>query len=112
MANWQIAVLIGGVVGLIVGWWVARKSVQKEALTGGPLGTVLHYLACAAQTAAAPAALVGVILSHDLHLIPRILTGVGLAFSFIAVALILLVAHATYETVSETSSQPKPTAGK
>lgn len=99
MANWQIAVLIGGMIGLIVGWWVARKSAQKEALTGGPLGRVLHYLACAAQTAAAPAALVGALLSHDLQLGPRILSGVGLAFSFIALALILLAVHAAYEII-------------
>src|SRR5579863_2008404 len=100
MANWQIAVVIGGALGLIGGWWVARKSARKEPLKGGIVGTVLHYLACAAQTAAAPTALVGVILAHDLHLIPRILTGVGLALGCIAVTVVLLVVHAAYETVT------------
>ena|SRR5579864_639099 len=103
MANWQIAVLIGGVLGLIGGWWVARKSAQKEALKGGTAGIVLHYLACSAQTAAAPTAMVGVILAHDLHLIPRILTGVGLALGCIALALILLIAQATYESIAARS---------
>jgi len=103
MTNWQIAVLIGGVIGLIGGWWVAHKSAQKEALKGGTVGAVLHYLACAAQTSAAPMALVAVLLAHDLHLFPRILTGVGLALGCLAVAVILLMAHATYESIATES---------
>ena len=99
MENWQIAVLIGGLIGLLAGTWVARKSAQKETLTGGPLGKALHYMACAAQTAAAPAALVSVILSRGLPLVPRILSGVELAVGFIALALLLLVIHALYETI-------------
>lgn len=112
MANWQIAVLLGGLVGLLGGIWVARKSAQKEALTGGPLGKAFHYLACAAQTSAVPAALIGVILSHSLPLIPRILTGVGLAAGFIVLALLLLTVHALYETLAEGSRRSALKAGK
>ncbi len=101
MENWQIAVLVGGLIGLLAGTWVARKSAQKQALTGGSLGKVLHYMACAAQTAAAPAALVSVLLSRGLPLVPRILTGVELALSFIVLALLLLVVHAAYETIKD-----------
>ena|SRR5579859_3647599 len=98
MTNWQIAILIGGILGLIGGRWVAVRSAQKEALRGGRVSSVLHYLACAAQTSAAPTALVAAIVSRDLHLVPRILTSVGLALGFIVLALILLVTHAAYET--------------
>jgi len=97
MNNWQIALLIGLIIGAIGAYWVSRAANKKQPINGGSLAHAIHYLACTFQTASAPTALAAAILSRGLHLIPRLLTGVGLAFGCIGASLLCLIVLAALE---------------
>ncbi len=97
MSGWQIGLAAGLLIGLVAARWTVRASITQQPIQAGGIAPVLHYLACAAQTAAAPSALIGVLLSHDLHFFPRLLTGVALAFGCIGLALLLLIGLAAIE---------------
>jgi len=97
MANWQIALAIGLTIGVIGALWISRSSARKQPIRGGATAKVLHYLGCAFQTASAPTALATAILLRDVHLIPRLLTGIGLAFGCVGASLICLFVLAILE---------------
>jgi hypothetical protein len=45
--DWPTALLIGVTIGAVIGIFVARQSLKEQAIRGGLLAQVLHYLACA-----------------------------------------------------------------
>ncbi len=92
MANWQYALLIGGVIGLLFGIFVSRKSIKEKPVQGGPLANVFHYLGASAFVSAAPTVLVGAIV----YKLP-FLTDLGLAFGLLATAFICLLVYALFE---------------
>lgn len=47
MENWYVPVMIGAVVGVIAGYFVARKSAQEQKIHGGAPARALHYLGAA-----------------------------------------------------------------
>src|SRR4051794_18982742 len=54
-----ITLLVGGIVGLIMGFFVARKSAAEKPIQGGTLASVFHYLGPAASVGALPTVLNG-----------------------------------------------------
>jgi hypothetical protein len=105
MPNWLIALLVGGAFGLIMGVFIARKSAKEKSIQGGTLASVFHYLGASAFVAVAPTVLVGSFL-YKLHFFPRLIRGIGLGFSLLAVAAVFLILYAIFETQA-TQSQPK-----
>ncbi|MCC7448176.1 MAG: hypothetical protein IT324_12225 [Anaerolineae bacterium] len=93
MANWQYALLIGAVIGLLFGILVSRKSIKEKPVQGGPLAKVFHYLGASAFVSTAPTVLVGAIV----YKLP-FLTDLGLAFGLLATAFILLILYALFES--------------
>lgn len=92
MENWQMALLIGGVFGLIFGIFVTRKSNHEKPVKGGPLANVFHYLGASLFVSAAPTVLIGAVV----YKLP-FLTDVGLAFGLLAVAFVCLLIYALFE---------------
>ena len=96
LTNWQIALLIGGAIGLIFGVVVARKSAKEKAIQGGMMARLFHYLGTAAFVAVAPTVLVGSIL-YKLNFFPRVIRGLGLGFGLLAISALCLIIYAAFE---------------
>jgi uncharacterized membrane protein len=100
LPNWAIALLIGGAIGLIVGYFVARKSAKEQPIQGGPLAKLFHFLAASAFVSIAPTVLVGAMLYH-LPFFPRLIRGIGLGFGLLAVAAIFMLLYAVFEAPAQ-----------
>jgi hypothetical protein len=107
MPNWLIALLIGGVLGLILGASVARKSAQQKPIKGGPVAEALHYVASSAFVAVGPTVLVTAILNRELHFFPRLLSGLAMGLSLIAVAAVCLLVFAVFEVQASRGQEQK-----
>ena len=103
LTNWQIALLIGGAIGLILGYFVTRKSEKEKPVQGGTVARVFHYLGASAFVAIAPTMLIGSFL-YKLHFFPRLLRGLGLGFGLMAIAAVCLLIYAAVEAQT---SKPK-----
>ncbi len=106
LPTWVIALLIGGVIGLIMGVFVARKSAKEQPIKGGPLASLFHYLASSAFVGIAPTVLVGAIL-YRAHFFPRLIQGIGLGLSLLVTAAVFMLLYAAFEAPSE-QSQAQP----
>ena len=51
MPIWIIALLIGGICGLILGTWIARGSAERQPIGGGSAGRLLLDWVVAARDA-------------------------------------------------------------
>ena len=106
LPTWAVALLIGGVIGLIAGWFVAQKSAKEKPIKGGPLASLFHYLASSAFVAIAPTVLVGAILYHA-HFFPRLLQGIGLGLTLLVTAAVFMLLYAVIEAPAQRGeSQP------
>lgn len=47
MENWYVPILIGAVVGVIAGWFVAKRSAKQDPIYGGSTARLFHYLGAA-----------------------------------------------------------------
>ncbi len=90
--TWLMALLIGGVFGLIVGVFVARTSAARKPIKGGPVANFFHYLGSSAFVAAAPTVLIGVIL----YRLP-FWSSIGLAFGLLALVAVCLIIYGAFE---------------
>lgn len=97
MPIWIIALLIGGICGLIFGTWIARGSAERQPIGGGSAGRLFHYLGCAAVTAAPFAGFSGGLLANGLHFFPRLLLTSALGFGCIGLAALFLIVYAALE---------------
>jgi len=93
-----IAVIVGGVLGLLTGIFVARKSAAEKPIRGGALASLFHYLGASASVAVLPTILIGTFV-YRLGFGRNILLAVGM----LAVAAVCLLLYAFFE------SQTKPT---
>ena len=86
MSDWLLAVVIGIGFGLTLGIKIARDSQAKQAVRGGALAQVLHYLACAGLTGMLPFIIAGIIMG-----VPFVtLFGTAVGFLVVVAALLLL----------------------
>ena len=96
MANWVYTLLIGGVIGLILGYFVARKSAAEKPILGGIVADLFHYLGASAFVAVAPTVLIAAVIfrlgfARDLIL----------AFGMLAISAVCLLIHAAFEVKSQ-----------
>src|SRR5712671_5185887 len=96
MPNWIYAPLIGGIFGLVLGYFVARKSAAEKPIRGGTLGSIFHYLGASAFVSVAPTVLIAAVIyrlgfARDLIL----------AFGMLAVSAVCLLIHAAIEVQSQ-----------
>ncbi len=89
---WLMALLIGGVFGLIVGVFVARDSAARKPIKGGPLANVFQYLGSSAFVAAAPTVLIGA-MGYRLPF----WSSIGLALGLLALVGICLMIYGVFE---------------
>jgi hypothetical protein len=85
------ALIIGLIIGVPLGVFVARVSHRHEHVRGGVLAHVFHVLASAAVCSAPPTALVSVFMGNG------IVVTLALAFGLLAISLFLVVIHAVFE---------------
>ncbi len=102
MPVWLISVIGGGLIGAFLGQWIARGSVARKPIAGGDPARLLHYLGCAAITAAPFAGAIGGVLAGDLHLIPRLLLTSALGFGCVGVSAVFLLIFAAFESRATT----------
>lgn len=62
LPGWVMAVLIGGGIGVVLGFFVARRSASTKPIQGGALAHIFHYLGAVGAVAPAPIVLVGAII--------------------------------------------------
>ena len=99
MSKEVIVPIIQVAFGLIVGYFVARKSNAEKPIKGGTLAQVFHYLGAATFVAVAPSVLLnGIVLK--LHFVPNVLS----AMAMLAVAGIFLIIHAVFEAPATTAA--------
>jgi hypothetical protein len=91
-----IAIVVGIVAGIFIGSRVARKSIGEEPIYGDTLAKTLHWLACVAFSGAFPSVLTEIIIGRQFWV------GVALAFSFVIVSFIFLIAYALVENAPRT----------
>jgi len=100
MPIWIYAILIGAAIGLIGGYFVARKSAAEKPLKGGTLATVFHYLGASAFVAAAPTVLVASVI-YRLGFLRDVILGFGL----LAMAAVCLLIYAAVEVQASPAAQ-------
>ncbi len=106
LPTWAAALLVGGAIGLIVGWFIAQTSAKEKPIKGGPLASLFHYLAASAFVAVAPTVLVGAIL-YRAHFFPRLIQGIGLGLTLLVTAAVFMLLYAVFEAPAERGeSQP------
>jgi len=96
MPNWLIAMIVGGVFGLIFGVFVTRKSAARQPIRGGQVAQIFHYLGASAFVSVAPTVIVCSYL-YKLHFFPRLLRGIGTGFGMLAIAAVCLIIYAAFE---------------
>jgi|SRR5579859_4715012 len=96
MSDFLNVVLIGSAIGLLLGFFVARKSAAQKPLRGGFPAQAFHYLGASAFVATAPTVLIGAVVMH-FGLIRDLL----LAAVMLAAAFVLLVAYATFDNPAQ-----------
>lgn len=69
----------------------ARRSVKRDAIYGGTLAEIFHYIGVAAYIAVPPSAILGSFLVGPLKL------GIPLAFSYLGIAMVALLFYALIE---------------
>lgn len=87
-----IAIAVGIIAGILIGSRVAKKSLGDEAIYGDSLSRTLHWLACVAFSGAFPSVLTEIIVGRQFW------QGVALAFSFVGISFVFLVAFALVES--------------
>ncbi len=89
MSDFLNVILIGSVIGLLLGLFVARKSAAQKPILGGFPAQAFHYLGASAFVATAPTVLIGAVVMH-FGLIRDLL----LAAVMLGAAFVLLLAYA------------------
>ena len=102
MPHWSIAMLCGGVFGLVFGLFVSRKSATEKPVRGGSVATLFHYLGASAFVATAPTVLIGAVIFRY-----GLIRDLALAATMLAIAGVLLLIHATFEAQVKPSIEAK-----
>ena len=96
MPNWVYALLIGGVIGLILGYFVARKSAAEKPIRGGMLASLFHYLGASAFVSVAPTVLIAAVI-YRLGFARDLILAIGM----LAISAVCLLIHAAFEVQSQ-----------
>ena len=96
MPNWVYPPLIGGVIGLILGYFVARKSAAEKPIRGGTVANIFHYLGAAAFVSVAPTVLIAAMIFR-LGFARDLILAIGL----LAISAVCLLIHAAIEVQSQ-----------
>lgn len=87
----QNALLIGLAIGAVLGVVIVRASHREEAVRGGPLAHLFHFLGAALFAGTLPTVLTTVILGGGF------LQAVATAFALVVISLALLLIYALFE---------------
>jgi ABC-type sulfate transport system permease component len=104
MDNAQIAILIGLVSAVVLGFFTARSSARREAIHGGPLAELFHFIGAAGVTGILPMVLASLILRQGFEL------AFPLALSFMGTSLIALVLFAIVEMPAREAAEAQAAA--
>lgn len=100
MDIWQESILIGLVLGVIMAIWVAPRSAKKDAIRGGSMAQVFHFIGAALFSAVLPTVLVSLILRG----------GFGVAFplaiGLLVLAYVALLGYAVFEKPARAQVAP------
>ena len=87
----QLALLVGLLCGVVFGYFVARRSSQREKIHGGMWGKVFHYIGASAVVGILPMVLACLILGLGLK------TAFPFALTFLLTGWVALMIYATLE---------------
>src|SRR5437773_565518 len=92
MSRLLLTLLLGTALGLILGFFVARKSAAEKPIRGGMAASLFHYLGASASVAVLPTILIGTFI-YRLGLVRNIALAVGM----LAASAICLLLYAVFE---------------
>lgn len=95
MDNLYIVALLGLTCGLIIAYFVARKSEARRPLKGGLPARIFHYLGAAFLVAVGPMILIG-----GIGFRLQFAQSASLCFGFLAFGFMMLMVHAFFELQS------------
>ena len=98
--NWQLALLVGGSIGLILAPHIRRGSLARQPVQGGAIAQILHFLACALQTSATPVGFAAALLLRDDLPLNRLVIGTILALGCSLLGLLILIPFGALESRS------------
>jgi hypothetical protein len=81
------------VIGLVFGYFIAKKAAAEKPIKGGPLAQLFHYTAASTFIATGPTVLINAIVLK-VHLVPNIL----IALCILAAAMLQLIIFAAFES--------------
>lgn len=87
----QIAILIGLLSAVVLGYFTARSSARRKAIHGGTLAQILHYIGAGGVTGILPMVLAAIILGQGFEL------AFPMALSFMGTSLVALFLFALVE---------------
>lgn len=99
MSKEVIVPIIQVAIGLILGYFVARKSNAEQPVKGGTMAQIFHYLGAVTFVGVAPAVLLNALVLK-LHFVPNVLS----ALAMLAVAGVFLIIYAVFEAPKSTSA--------
>lgn len=97
MSDWTTALVIGVCIGALIGVGLMRYSLKAEAISGGPLSHVFHYLACAFFGSSTPFIITAIVVG-----IPFLIM-FGTAVALIATAGLLTFVYGVFESQAATA---------
>ena len=101
MQNWQLALVVGGSIGLILAPYIRRGSLARQPIQGGVIAHGLHFAACVLQTSATPVGFAAALLLRDDLPLIRLVIGTILALGCSFSGLLLLIPFGIFENYSK-----------
>ncbi len=100
MQPWQESLLMALVIGIVGGVFTVRESAKREAIYGGIVAQIFHYLGAVCFCAVVPGILIAIIRRE----------GFGVAFpigiGLMAVAFLMLLGFAIFEQPARAQHAP------
>jgi hypothetical protein len=98
--NWQLALVVGCTIGLILAPHIRRGSLARQPIHGGLIAQMLHFAACVLQTSATPVGFAAALLLRDDPPLARLVIGTILALGCSLAGLLLLIPFGIFKNYS------------
>ncbi|MDL1899252.1 hypothetical protein FBR02_00600 [Anaerolineae bacterium CFX9] len=105
MENWYVPVMIGAVVGVIAGYFVARKSAREQKIHGGAPARALHYLGAAVFSGMPITSILTILMGGGF--VRAVVTG----FAIVGVSMVIFILFALVEAPHQATASQREDEG-